>query len=85
LNSPLLGNGWVSTFPRKGIGEIKKELLEVVISLRFDPSYKGDFVREVNDYNDIPCGTLRVVGGDEKESLESETVKYGHESHGTRT
>jgi hypothetical protein len=29
--------------------------------------------------------TLRVVGGDEKESLESETVKYGHESYGTRT
>jgi hypothetical protein len=29
--------------------------------------------------------TLRVVGGDEKESLESEIVKYGHESHGTRT
>jgi hypothetical protein len=29
--------------------------------------------------------TLRVVGGDEKGSLESETVKYGHESHGSRT
>jgi hypothetical protein len=29
--------------------------------------------------------TLRVVVGDEKGSLESETVKYGHESHGTRT
>jgi hypothetical protein len=29
--------------------------------------------------------TLRVVAGDEKESLESETVKYGHESYGTRT
>jgi hypothetical protein len=28
---------------------------------------------------------LRVVGGDEKGSLESETVKYGHESHETRT
>jgi hypothetical protein len=28
---------------------------------------------------------LRVVGGDKKGSLESETVKYGHESHGTRT
>jgi hypothetical protein len=28
---------------------------------------------------------LRVVGGDEKGSLEDETVKYGHESHGTRT
>jgi hypothetical protein len=25
--------------------------------------------------------TLRVVGGDEKGSLESETVKYGHESN----
>jgi hypothetical protein len=29
--------------------------------------------------------TLRVVGVDEKESLESETVKYGRESHETRT
>jgi hypothetical protein len=29
--------------------------------------------------------TLRVVGGDEKGSLESETVKYGRQSHGTRT
>jgi hypothetical protein len=29
--------------------------------------------------------TLRVVGGNEKGSLESETVKYGQESHGTRT
>jgi hypothetical protein len=29
--------------------------------------------------------TLRVVGGDEKGSLESETVNYGHEFHGSRT
>jgi hypothetical protein len=29
--------------------------------------------------------TLGVVGGDEKGSLESEIVKYGHESHGTET
>jgi hypothetical protein len=28
--------------------------------------------------------TLRVVGGDEKESLKFETVKYGYESQGTR-
>jgi hypothetical protein len=28
---------------------------------------------------------LRVVGGDGKGSLESETVKGGQESHGTRT
>jgi hypothetical protein len=29
--------------------------------------------------------TLRVVGGDEKESLKSKIVKYGHESQGTLT
>jgi hypothetical protein len=29
--------------------------------------------------------TLRVIGGDEKGSLKSETVKYGRESLGTRT
>jgi hypothetical protein len=29
--------------------------------------------------------TLRVVEGDEKGSHESETVNYGHESHGSRT
>jgi hypothetical protein len=29
--------------------------------------------------------TPRVVGGDEKGSLKSETVKYGRESQGTRT
>jgi hypothetical protein len=28
---------------------------------------------------------LRVVGGYKKGSLESETVKFGRESHGTRT
>jgi hypothetical protein len=28
---------------------------------------------------------LRVVGGNEKGSIESERVKYGHESHGART
>jgi hypothetical protein len=33
--------------------------------------------------SNISIVALRVVGGDEKRSLESETVKYGHESHGT--
>jgi hypothetical protein len=28
---------------------------------------------------------LREVGGDEKRSLESERIKYGHETHGTWT
>jgi hypothetical protein len=27
--------------------------------------------------------TLRVIGGDEKGNLKSETVKYGHEFQGT--
>jgi hypothetical protein len=33
----------------------------------------------------ISTVALRVVGGDENGSLESETVKYGRESQGTRT
>jgi hypothetical protein len=35
--------------------------------------------------SNISTVTLRVVGGDEKRSLESETVKYGLKSQGTRT
>jgi hypothetical protein len=29
--------------------------------------------------------TLRLIGGDEKEGLKTETVKYGREIQGTRT
>jgi hypothetical protein len=42
-------------------------------------------------YNRVEVGSntstvaLRDVGADEKGSLESEKVKYGYESHGTRT
>jgi hypothetical protein len=39
----------------------------------------------VNQKSNTSTVTLRVVGGDEKGSLESQTVKYGYESHGTRT
>jgi hypothetical protein len=35
--------------------------------------------------SNTPTVTRRVVGGDEKGSFKSETVKYGHESQGTRT
>jgi hypothetical protein len=35
--------------------------------------------------SDTSTVTLRVVGGDEKGSLKTETVKYCHESYGTRT
>jgi hypothetical protein len=34
---------------------------------------------------DTSTVTRRVVGGDEKGSLKSETVKYGYESQGTQT
>jgi hypothetical protein len=39
----------------------------------------------VEAWSNTSTVTLRVVGGDEKGSLESDTVKYGHESHGSRT
>jgi hypothetical protein len=95
----LLGNGSVSTFPRQQIDAVTDEMFEVLISLRFAPSYKR-FIREgVQSYytlilaphtrveagSNTSTVTLRVVGGHEKGSLESETVKYGHESYGTRT
>jgi hypothetical protein len=35
--------------------------------------------------SDTSTVTLRVVGGDEKGSLKSERVKYGHECQGTWT
>jgi hypothetical protein len=46
---------------------------------------------ELNEISYLEVGSntstvaLRVVGGSENGSLESETVKYGHEFHGTRT
>jgi hypothetical protein len=45
----------------------------------------GKINSRVEAGSNTSTGTLRVVGGDEKGSLESEIVKYGHESHGTRT
>jgi hypothetical protein len=45
------------------------------------------YKRELNQKRRSTASTvaLQVVGSDGKGSLESETVKYGHESHGTRT
>jgi hypothetical protein len=45
---------------------------------------------ELSEFRSIPCGytstvTLRVVGGDGKASLKTETVKYDRESEGTWT
>jgi hypothetical protein len=65
------------------------ERFKAVISTRFAEGYKRR-PDETKRYSRVEAGsntstvTLRVLGGDEKGSIESETVKYGHESHGTR-
>jgi hypothetical protein len=48
------------------------ELLKVVVFIRSP-------LPRVETGSNTSTVTLRVVGGDEKGSLESETVKYGHE------
>jgi hypothetical protein len=45
----------------------------------------SDIISRVEAGSNTSTVTLRVVGGNEKGSLESETVKYGHESYGTWT
>jgi hypothetical protein len=45
----------------------------------------GYISRFPNQWSNTYTVTLRIVGGDEKWSLKSETAKYGHESQGTRT
>jgi hypothetical protein len=68
--------------------------LEAVISVPFSRSYKRRTVCQKNKIaisrveagsNTSTVVALRVVGGDEKGNLESETVKHGHESHANRT
>jgi hypothetical protein len=58
---------------------IVDEQLGVVNSFRFAPNYKRGTPR-VEAVSNTSNVALRVVGRDEKGSLDSETVKYGHES-----
>jgi hypothetical protein len=46
---------------------------------------KSDRASRVEEASNNSTVALRVVGDDKKETLESETVKYGRKSHGTRT
>jgi hypothetical protein len=59
-------------------------LLEAVCSMWFAQSlyHSTDRVEAGSNTSTV---TLRVVGGDKKRILKSETVKYGRESQGTRT
>jgi hypothetical protein len=43
-----------------------------------------DYDTRVEEGSNTSTVALRVVGDDEMGSLESETVKYGRDSHGTR-
>jgi hypothetical protein len=62
------------------------EMLEVVLSMRSAPRlYKKVNFARVEAGSNTSTVTLRVVGGEEKENLLSETVKYGHEFQGIRT
>jgi hypothetical protein len=87
-NSPVLSNGSVSTFPWQRINREKQNNRGTVrhgdlhsVRLEVSSVVKGVVIQSSNP----STVTLRVVGGDENGSLESETVKYGHEFYGTRT
>jgi hypothetical protein len=58
---------------------------QTVFSLRSVPRHKQDklgagasWATRVEAGSNTSTVTLRVVGDDEKESLKSETIKYGH-------
>jgi hypothetical protein len=79
----------LQAFPTLADVNSRVEPLKTVISIRFARGYKKrpDQTRDsrVEAGSNTSTLTLRVVGGDEKGSLQSETVNYGHESHGSRT
>jgi hypothetical protein len=90
LSNPIPGNGSVNTFSQQRRQQTEMQL-ETVFSIRAEQSgYKEDnwgdpLNSRVEAGSKTSIVTLRVVGGDEEGSLESETAKYGRESHGTRT
>jgi hypothetical protein len=100
LLKKLLGNGSVNTFPSVTLSTVEgrpllgNASLDTFSQQRINKSSLG--VKEIFSMESrisqsrVEAGSntstvaLRVVGGDGKGSLESETVKYGHESHGTQ-
>jgi hypothetical protein len=101
IECPLLDNGSIATNPAPFSGEQLNTFnwqriynrplhgnaaivskTEPLSKVSPRPSECGIYQRETTRTETV---TMRVIGGDEKWSLESETVKYGHESYGTRT
>jgi hypothetical protein len=86
----LLDNGSVSTFPLQRIDGVIYELFEMVGYIQFASKLQKEISVQFKRVSRVEAGSntstvaLRVVEGDEKGSLESDTVKYGHERHGTR-
>jgi hypothetical protein len=69
-----------------GIGGSNKRFPWIRARLYKEPCREERFrITRVEAGSNTSTVILRVVGGDEKGSLESATVKYGRESHGTRT
>jgi hypothetical protein len=87
IQQPLLSNGsvnkHVSTVTRKDSNNGRY----VVYAVRAEVLQPGPVssLTRMEAGSNTSTVTLRVVAGDEKGSLKSETVKYGHESKGTRT
>jgi hypothetical protein len=84
---PLLSNAFANRHvPTEKIGVQEWTVFSTlsVTSVITEAGLAEGVVSRVEAGSNTPTITLRVVGGDEKGSLESETVKYGRESHGTR-
>jgi hypothetical protein len=72
-------------------GDFSPDRREPTSGVKVSQEQSRERERGVRDVSRMEAGsntstvTLRVVRGDEKRSLESETVNYGHESQGSRT
>jgi hypothetical protein len=82
----------MDTFPAQQICHFHNKLFDCVSYSRYAERllYRKwqtdtDRVTHVEAGLNTSTVTLRIVGSDEKGSLKSGTVKYGHKSYGTRT
>jgi hypothetical protein len=82
---PLLGNGWLNTFQVLRCQQIHVRCWAAVLVTRVITSVFGKTHWTNRTGTLRSTVTLRVVGGNEKGNLDSETVKNGRESYGTRT
>jgi hypothetical protein len=70
--------------PHMGL-DTKTRLTDRQSQCNFDFDFDTRSATRVEAGSNTTTVTLRVVGGDENGSLESETVKYCHDSQGART